>query len=150
MSFFWRHTHIHKHTSRDIICIIEPENSTDACPQSFDVFSFPSFILLVTFLLRILLLFLLLLPSPLLTSPPLVQIFPRRNVIRFTLPARRAVDIFFLPSSSKVRVPSYNVLRSLSRFFFSPGNTVPADVTQYFHCALCPRPRKWISSRCRY
>lgn len=78
-------------------------------------------------------------PSP---SPPLVEIFPARNVIRFTSTVCRAVDIFFLSSSSKVRMLPYNVLRSLSRFFFPPGNTVPANVTQYFHCALCSRQRK--------
>lgn len=36
-------------------------------------------------------------------------------------------------------MPPYNVLRSLSRFFFPPGNANPADVMQYFHCPLFAR-----------
>lgn len=126
--------------------IIQPENSTDAR------FEFQCIFLSLIYLGNISTAnpssFAFPAPSP---SPfQLVEIFPARNVIRFTSTVRRAVDIFFLPSSSKVRMLPYNVLRSLSRFFFPLGNTAPANVTQYFHCALCSRLRKWISSLCRY
>jgi len=97
--------------------------------QSFDVFFFPPLLSNVSTM-----------NPPLRPLPfpfPLAQIFPPRNVIRFTSTA-----LFFLPSSSRVRMPPYNVLRSLVRVSFPLGNTVPADVTQYFHCAACPRLRK--------